>query len=335
MALQTAPRSIVILRALQLGDLLCTVPSFRALRAAFPQARITLIGLPWAEGFVRRFSSYLDDFIEFPGWPGLPEREPEIQRIPAFLQQVQAHHFDLALQMQGSGTITNPLVSLFSARQTAGYYLPGQFCPDPVTYAPYPKGGHEIYIFLHLLAHLGIPAQGDHLEFPLTNNEKETFQRFQQQNRLEAKRYICLHPGARYSGRRWSPEKFAAVGDALTQSGYQVVITGTETERHLTEAVAANMHHPALDIAGKTDMPTVALLLANARLLISNDTGLSHIASALRVPSVILFNASDPSRWRPLDQHLHRVVMNANSVAHERVLAEAASLLQEAQAYDD
>ena len=128
--LRKAPHNIVILRALQLGDLLCTVPAFRALRTAFPQAHIALVGLPWAQAFVGRFSHYLDEFIEFPGWPGLPEQNPRIEQIPTFLKEMQGRHFDLALQMQGSGYHTNPLVTLFGARQSAGFYTPGQYQPE-------------------------------------------------------------------------------------------------------------------------------------------------------------------------------------------------------------
>ena len=61
------PRRIIILRALQLGDLLCAVPAFRAIRSAWPEAEIVLVGLPWARGFVERFALYLDGFREFPG----------------------------------------------------------------------------------------------------------------------------------------------------------------------------------------------------------------------------------------------------------------------------
>src|SRR5206468_4012081 len=143
------------------------VPALRALRAAYPRAEIILIGLPWAETFARRFAHLVDGFRIFPGYPGLPEQPPRMRELPPFLAAMQRERFDLVLQMHGSGTISNPLVALFGARATAGYYRPGQYCPDPAQYTPYPDDMHEIRRHLRLLAGLGIAPAGEHLEFPV------------------------------------------------------------------------------------------------------------------------------------------------------------------------
>jgi len=112
----SSPRRIAIFRALQLGDLLCAVPALRALHAAVPRADIIFVGLPWTQEFVDRFAHYFTGFIEFPGYPGLPERAQQLARIPEFLSTMQHANFDVAIQLHGSGTLTNPLVSLFGVR---------------------------------------------------------------------------------------------------------------------------------------------------------------------------------------------------------------------------
>src|SRR4051794_34261815 len=138
------PRRVAVLRALKLGDLLCAVPALRALRAAWPGARITLIGLPWAAAFAERFRHLLDDFREFPGYPGLPERPPLLDRIPGFLSAMQADSYDPAIQLRGSGPIVSPLVASFGAKHCACFYLPGGYCPARARFLTWPERGLEV-----------------------------------------------------------------------------------------------------------------------------------------------------------------------------------------------
>lgn len=303
------PQRIAIVRSLPgLGDLLCAIPAWRSLRAALPEAQITLIGLPWARAFVERYTAYLNDFLEFPGYPGIPEVPPPLTKLPAFFASVQQQSFDLALQMHGSGIVSNPFTVLLGARVNAGFYLPGQYCPDPDHFLPYPEHEPEIWRHLRLMEFLGIPLQGSELEFPLGEEDFYELHTIEEVRNLQHGEYVCIHPGASVHTRRWSLEKFAAVADALAARGFQVVLTGTAAEAELTQAVREVMQFSSIDLAGRTTLGAIAALLSNARLLVCNDTGISHLAAALRVRSVVIFSTSDPNRWAPLDRDLHRVL---------------------------
>jgi ADP-heptose:LPS heptosyltransferase len=86
-----------------------------------------------------------------------------------------------------------------------------------------------------------------------------------------------------------------------------VVITGSPSERREVSAVLKAMRATAVD-AGRTSLGALAVLIRDSVLIVTNDTGTSHLAAALRVPSVVVFVASDPRRWAPLDARRHMVV---------------------------
>ncbi|HJU70242.1 MAG TPA: hypothetical protein VJ603_00190, partial [Paucimonas sp.] len=128
---------IAVFRALQIGDMLCAVPALRALRAAFPHAHVTLVGLPWAAQFARRFRVYIDDFAAFPGHPALPEQPVQEEHLAGFYRDMRKRRFDLALQMHGSGQISNTIVRGFGARENAGFVLAEDGAPRDDLFVDY------------------------------------------------------------------------------------------------------------------------------------------------------------------------------------------------------
>ncbi len=304
------PERIAVLRALQLGDMLCAVPALRALRRAFPRTQITLVGLPWAREFAARFAHLVDAFIEFPGYPGLPERAVDLAGLPRFFAAAQAARFDVALQMHGSGVITNPVLVGMGARINAGFHAEGQWCPDPHRFFPWPDTGHEIERCLALIAYLGVPLAGKGLEFPLDDRDVDAASALMAAHGLRPGEYVCLHPGSQLASRRWPPQSFGAVAAQLAALDLRVVLTGSASERAITRAVAAAAGCEVADLAGATSLGAVAAVIAGARLLVCNDTGVSHIAAALGVPSVVVCCGADPERWAPLDARRHRVVFH-------------------------
>jgi ADP-heptose:LPS heptosyltransferase len=301
---------IAVVRALHgLGDMLCAMPAFRALRSGYPRAEISLIGLPEAEWFVQRFPAYVDELVPFPGFPGIPEAGYSPSALADFLCKAEASPYDVAIQMHGAGTVSNAFAALLGAGCTVGLYRPGQFCPEPETFFRYPETGSEIHRWLHLTERLDCPSRDDSIRFPIQDEDRAALAANARLAGLEPNRYVLIHAGARDLLRRWPPACFAHVADGLAAKGYRIVLTGTRSERRTAETVETLMTHEAVNVAGETELGAAAALLEQAALLVTNDTGISHLAAAVGTPSVIVFLASDVDRWAPLDRHRHRLVV--------------------------
>lgn len=295
-------RRIAVFRALFLGDLLCSVPALRALRRRFPHAEIDLIGLPWAADLARRLP-YIDRLLAFPGYPGLGEVEYDADRLRAFLAEARGRRYDLAVQMHGSGVSSNGFVAELGARWTIGYRVGDD---RRLTWSlPYTVDQHEIHRWLALLALVGAPADDPAMEFPLSPDEQARAVALVGPQRP----IVVIHAGSNDAARRWPTERFAIVADHLAQRhDAQIVLTGTAAEQDLTADIARAMRYPVRDLAGMTDLGVLGALLSLADLVLANDTGPSHLATALGVPSVVLFGPTPPEQWGPLNPARHRVI---------------------------
>ncbi|TSD63340.1 glycosyltransferase family 9 protein [Inquilinus sp. KBS0705] len=318
-------KKIAIFRSLQLGDMLCAIPAIRALRHAYPDAEIILIGLPWAKSFTERFANYFNGFVQFAGYPGLPEQPFNPEAFTTFLSAVQKEKFDLAIQMQGNGSIINPMIELLGAKYVAGYTFEGHYAPDNDLFMPYPDYGHEIDRHLLLMGFLGIEAQGVELEYPLTTADYDSLEQLKLD--IEPKKYICIHPGSRGGWRQWPVQYFASLSDYCIEQGFKAVLTGTNDEATIINDVIKHMRYTPINAAGKTSMGAIGALIQNAAMLISNCTGVSHIASAFKTPSIVISMDGEPQRWGPLDKRVHRTINWLQSPDFHSVFRETVELV--------
>jgi ADP-heptose:LPS heptosyltransferase len=318
-------KKIAVFRALQLGDMLCAIPAIKALRYAYPDAEILLVGLPWAKSLTERFDNYFNGFINFPGYPGLPEQPLNPAAFTEFLATVQNQKFDLAIQIQGNGSVINPMVEIFGAKYTAGYSKEGHYAPDNGLFMPYPEHGHEIERHLSLMAFLGIESQSTELEFPLSVNDYNALDELNLD--IAPKGYVCIHPGSRGAWRQWPVQYFASLADYCIEQGFKAVITGTKDEADIIHAVISHMRHEPINTAGKTTMGAVGVLIQNAAMLISNCTGVSHIAAAYKTPSIVISMDGEPERWGPMDKRVHRTINWLQSPDFHQVFRETVELV--------
>ncbi|MEN5055545.1 glycosyltransferase family 9 protein [Sphingobacterium kitahiroshimense] len=293
---------IGIFRALKLGDFLCATPAIRCIKQNFPDATLYIIGLPEIEGICKR-NPYIDEFINFPGYPGLPEQPPPANINP-FIQEMRAIEFDLLLQMQGNGTIVNDFLSRFDAKRLAG------FCPylddESADWLYYPQGIHEIYKHLRLLKKIGfqVDFQNCDIDYPLYQLDKIKYEYWK--NEYLIKRYAVVHVGSSSAGRQWPIENFLYLTIFLINNGFQIVLTGVASENARVEQLSSLLNGYTINMVGKTDLGLIGTIITNAKVLVSNCTGVSHIAAATKTKSIIISLDGEPERWGPLNHQLHR-----------------------------
>jgi ADP-heptose:LPS heptosyltransferase len=296
-------RSIAVFRALPgVGDLLCAVPALRALRAAHPAAEITLVGLASSRWFVERYPALVDDLLVAEGLPGLPEITPDPHAALRFLHAAHARDFDLAVQLHGSGVVSNALTNLLGARHQVSAHKPGHWVP-PGTSVRYPTWAAEVDRLLTVVAAAGCPPLDRELDLPTTPDEDR-----QAREMMPPPPFACLHAGASRDNRCWSADGFAAVGDHLASRGLTVALTGSTGDRRQVDAVRSAMRADVVDLSGRTSLGVLGALYRRARLVVTNDTGTSHVAAAVRAPSVVITASAHPERWAPIDARRHRAV---------------------------
>jgi lipopolysaccharide heptosyltransferase II len=135
--------------------------------------------------------------------------------------------------------------------------------------------------------------------------------------------WAAIHPGASAPSRRYPPEGFAAIADGLAAAGVPVVFLGDAGERALVERIRGALRRPALSLAGRTDLASLAALLARAPVLVANNSGPAHVAAAVGTPIVSLYALTNPQHtpWGVPHRVLNRLVPCAfcyQSVCPER-----------------
>lgn len=155
------------------------------------------------------------------------------------------------------------------------------------------------------LANSGVKP--NNIEYPLFSvDDKNQKTALTKLNLTLDKPVICLCPAAEYGpAKRWQPQHFAELADKLQAIGYQVWIMGSNKDMLIAdEIITATQHQAALfNLCGKTNLIEVIDLLACAKAVVSNDSGLMHVACAVGVPVIAIYGSSSPNFTPPLSKN--------------------------------
>jgi ADP-heptose:LPS heptosyltransferase len=265
--------TLLVLRALAIGDLLVAVPALRALRRAHRGHRLILATAPALAPLVERIGG-IDALLPTPD----PTAVPWSARAP-----------DVAVNLHGTGPQSHRALEALEPGRRIGFRCPGAGpgWEGPGWDAVAAAHPHERARWCALLHAVGIAADPDDLRLPTTPPQPGPAP-------------VLVHPGAAFGAKRWPAGRFATVAAALDGPESPVLVTGSPAERPLAAEVAAQAGLPAdRVVAGTTDLGQLCDLVAGAALAVSGDTGIAHLAAAHGTPSVVLFGPVDPAQWGP------------------------------------
>ncbi len=274
-----------------------SLPAIRSIRQIFPHAHIALVARPWVADLYSRESS-IDRIIPYTAQKGFAAKR-------AFAAQLRREHFDAAILLQNA--FDAALLTWMAGIPTRiGYDRDARGLL--LTHAvPVPEPGdiprHERFYYLELLRRAGLMER-----FPESDAIRlEGVDQARAAGSLHLLRLgiagpvMGVSPGAAYgNAKRWLPERFAEVAQKLAPA--TVLLFGSAGERPLCEVVAEPLRRDGIEVrnlAGETTLREFIDLAAICRLFLTNDSGGMHVASALGVPTVAIFGATDDTTTGP------------------------------------
>jgi len=291
-------RKILVREVNWVGDAVLTLPALDALDRRFPEAEIVVVGRPWVAGLFGGQGS-VDRVLAYESagaHGGLSGRW-------ALARRLRLDGFDLALLFPNSfDAAVVPWLAGIPRR--VGYPTDARrlLLTHPVRAAARAGGRHQVFRYLDLVRALG--ASGDALpRLAVTADAIRTADDLLARQGVAAgATCIAVNPGSVYgNAKRWPPERFAAVADALAvRRGAQVLLVGSGGEMGVLQSVARAMREPAVVLGGRTDIGMLPGLLRRARLLLTNDTGAMHVAAAVGTPVLAVFGPTDVEATGPL-----------------------------------
>ncbi|MFH2012912.1 MAG: glycosyltransferase family 9 protein [Pseudomonadota bacterium] len=298
---------IMIVKLSAIGDVVHTLPSLEALRAAYPDSRITWLIEEDTEQIIRNHPS-LDKVIvsKRKTWmKSILKPSTCLQTfddIVSFVKELRRTKYDLVIDFQGllkSGILT----LLSGGKRRLGYdktrELSYLFLNERIP--PYDPDLHAVERYLNLTKYLGAEVKEPEFLIPFDERDVEYVKGFLSDNGVDGtKKIIAVNPASGWETKLWDLEKFSLLCDRIIDECHAVIVfTGGKDDLGMIDTLTSKMRNTALNTAGRMNLKQLACLLSMAALMITTDTGPMHVASAMKTPVVAIFGPTAPWRTGP------------------------------------
>ncbi|MXZ75938.1 MAG: glycosyltransferase family 9 protein [Gemmatimonadetes bacterium] len=292
------PRRILVIKLRATGDVVLATPVIENLKRRFPRARLSFL-TEEASADVLRWNPWLDELIVLPlrqwGSQGIRGSWREQAR---FYRNLRQRRFDLVFDLFGNPR-SAVLTWLTGATDRVGFAFRMRRHAYTTVVTPSGRPGHEVRFHLEALEALAIPVAVDRPRVAIPGTANEKADAWLREHARDARAVIGLNPGGGWAIKRWPPEFFGRLADALIDEyGVHVLILWGPGEDGLVAQVTGAMRNRPL-VLPETTLAELGAYLERCGLLVSNDSAPMHMAAALNVPTVGIFGPTDPRAQGP------------------------------------
>ena len=269
-------KSILFITLSNIGDAIMTTPVLEALHRKYPEAKIDILGDVRSQ-IVFKYCPYRGEFF-------VKQKKAGWRANLALLIKLRKKRYDLAVDLRTDG-----LLYLLRAKQKfaklsskANLHL------------------HSVEKHMAAISSLQIKDQIIQTEVWLSDQERRVAHTVLAG--YDGQRVLALGLGANFDGKIWPVSEFVALSHLLADHFDLILLLGNQQDAALSEVFIKNCKLTVLDFCGKLDLLTTAALLEKADYFVGNDSGLGHIASALKIRTFTVFGVGQPHRYRPWGQ---------------------------------
>ncbi|MFC1839785.1 lipopolysaccharide heptosyltransferase II [Thermodesulfobacteriota bacterium] len=290
----------ILIRATNwVGDVVMTLPALEAVNNCYPGSHISILAKSWVAPLFEGHPA-VNDIIVLENSEGKISGLKEVFRISRKLKQM---NFDMAILFQNA--FEAALIAFLSGiKQRVGFSTDHRdlLLTDPVSMKFNLKTNHQVGYYLDILRHLGCSCEiSDPTLYVSKDSKSKAGVLLKKMGIKKEDTVLGLSPGAIFGpAKRWPPDRFASIGDrACEEWNARVIIMGSSREKEICNRVSEKMKHESVNLCGATGLSEALGVIEQCDLFLTNDSGLMHVAGALKVPLVAIFGSTNPRATGP------------------------------------
>jgi len=279
-------KKILIIRIDRIGDLVLSIPMIKSVRQSFPQAHLTVLVNPLTQGILKE-ALFVDEIL-------LCEKGLELRK----------YQFDLVFDLMDDYTLKTAILSFqTTAPYRAGFDVKGRGVFFNVKVKPPQDSTHFVDQMLELVKAAGGQVKDRSLELPINSFADSAAAEFLEEEGIcKEDLLICIHPCGHYATQRWLPERFAHLLDQLIQRHHaKIILMGSKGEAAQIFNIKEKISKNVIPFIGHP-LEEWTALLRKADLLICNNSGILHMACAVKTPTISMMGPTLTPRWLPYGQ---------------------------------